>query len=188
MVRVLSFIAFIQEQAQYKKPLLIQESVNCFWETIRVLTNNLFRAFGLFLTITQIWVRERSNFTSPLPVVFSLTTQKRWKLKPWNSTAFTAILLEAFVPNLVSLTCPSFQISGKTQTGVFPISGFLFSISYKRKSSQLQNSRTSDDINMKLGSVTKLDKRNKNPLRKSDDDVISENYNVIVIFSYLLAI
>ena len=41
---------------------------------------------------------------------------------------------------------------------------------------------------MKLGSVTKLDKRNKNPLRKSDDDVISENYNVIVIFSYLLAI
>ena len=36
--------------------------------------------------------------------------------------------------------------------------------------------------------VTKLDKRNKNPFKKSDDDVISENYNVIVIFSYLLAI
>ena len=44
------------------------------------------------------------------------------------------------------------------------------------------NSRTSDDINMKLGPVTKLDKRNKTTSKKIDDDVMSENCDVIVIF------
>ena len=35
------------------------------------------------------------------------------------------------------------------------------------------NSRTSDDIKMKLGAVTKLDKRNEITSKKFDDDVIS---------------
>ena len=35
---------------------------------------------------------------------------------------------------------------------------------------------------MKLGPVTKLDKRNKTTLKKFDDDVISETFDVIVIF------
>ena len=35
---------------------------------------------------------------------------------------------------------------------------------------------------MKLGPVTKLDKRNKTTSKKIDDDVISENCDVIVIF------
>ena len=35
---------------------------------------------------------------------------------------------------------------------------------------------------MKLGPVTKLDKRNKTTLKKFDDDVISANYEVTVIF------
>ena len=35
------------------------------------------------------------------------------------------ILLETFVPNLVSLTCPNLWILSKAQTGVFPISWFL---------------------------------------------------------------
>ena len=34
---------------------------------------------------------------------------------------------------------------------------------------------------MKLGSVTKIDKRNKGTSKKFDDDVMSENYIVIVI-------
>ena len=34
---------------------------------------------------------------------------------------------------------------------------------------------------MKLGPVTKLDKRNKITLRKFDDDVVLMNYGVIVI-------
>ena len=43
------------------------------------------------------------------------------------------------------------------------------------------NSRTSDDIDMKLGPATKLDKKNKTPSKKFDDDVMLENYDVIVI-------
>ena len=44
------------------------------------------------------------------------------------------------------------------------------------------NSRTSDDIDMKLGPVTKHDNRNKTSLRKFDSDVISGNCDVIVYF------
>ena len=44
------------------------------------------------------------------------------------------------------------------------------------------NSRTSDDIDMKLGPVIKLDKRNKKPSKNFDDDVMSVNCEVIVIF------
>ena len=44
------------------------------------------------------------------------------------------------------------------------------------------NSRTSYDIDMKLGSVTKLDKTNKAKSKNFDDDVMSGNYDVIVIF------
>ena len=35
---------------------------------------------------------------------------------------------------------------------------------------------------MKLGVVTKLDKRNKTPLTKCDDEVMSTNCDVIAIF------
>ena len=44
------------------------------------------------------------------------------------------------------------------------------------------NSRTSDDTDIKLGSVTKLDKRNKKMVEKTEDDVMSRNCDVIVIF------
>ena len=39
---------------------------------------------------------------------------------------------------------------------------------------------TGDDIDMKLGTVTKLDKTTK---KKNDDDVISRNCDVIASFS-----
>ena len=44
------------------------------------------------------------------------------------------------------------------------------------------NSRTSDDIDMKLGPATKLDKRNKTTSKKIEFDVMSKNCDVIVIF------
>ena len=44
------------------------------------------------------------------------------------------------------------------------------------------NSRASDDIGMKLGRVTKLDKRNKTTSKKFDDDFILENCDAIAIF------
>ena len=44
------------------------------------------------------------------------------------------------------------------------------------------NSRTSDDIDMKLWPVTKLDRKNKTTSKKFGDDVMSGNYDVIVLF------
>ena len=44
------------------------------------------------------------------------------------------------------------------------------------------NSRTSDDIDRKLGPVTKLDKRSKATSKTFDVDAMSENCDVIVIF------
>ena len=38
---------------------------------------------------------------------------------------------------------------------------------------------------MKLGPVTKLDKRNKTTSKKFDDDVMLENCDVIVIFQFM---
>ena len=44
------------------------------------------------------------------------------------------------------------------------------------------NSRTSDDIDITLGPITKLDKRNKTTSKKFDDDVKWVNCDFIVIF------
>ena len=45
------------------------------------------------------------------------------------------------------------------------------------------NSRTSDDHDMTFGPLTKIDKRNKAISKKNDEDVISENFDIIAIFS-----
>ena len=45
------------------------------------------------------------------------------------------------------------------------------------------NSWTSDDIDMKLGPVTKLDKKNKTTSKKFDNDVMPKNCDVIATFS-----
>ena len=82
------------------------------------------------------------------------------------------------MPNLVALTRPSLQIFGKTQTGVFPISGFMVKENY-------HNSRTSNVINMKLKPITKLVKINKTASKNFDHDVMSKNCDVIVIFLFM---
>ena len=50
---------------------------------------------------------------------------KRYKLEPWHFAAFSNILLDTLVPKLVSITCSSLQILGKTQTGISLIFRFL---------------------------------------------------------------
>ena len=47
------------------------------------------------------------------------------------------------------------------------------------------NSTASDDIDKKLGPVTKLDKRKISTSKKFNVDLMSENYDVIVIFGFL---
>ena len=44
------------------------------------------------------------------------------------------------------------------------------------------NSRTNDDIYMKLGPAIELDKKNKTTSKEFGDEVMSKNYDVIVIF------
>ena len=61
------------------------------------------------------------------------------------------------------------------------ISDFRFSGQYLIKVN-CHNSRTSDDIVMKLGPVTKFDKTNETTSKKLEDDLIWENCDVVVIF------
>ena len=82
------------------------------------------------------------------------------------------------MPNLVSMTHPSLQIFGRNSDGNIS----YFRISGQSLISGFHNSRASDDIDMKLGPVTKLDNRNKTTSKKFDVDVMSENFDVIVIF------
>ena len=52
----------------------------------------------------------------------------------------------------------------------------------KRFKANCHNPRTVDDIDMKLGPVTKIGERKKTTSKNFDDDVISTNCNFIVIF------
>ena len=81
------------------------------------------------------------------------------------------------MPNLVSLTYFSLQILEKNSDGV--ISDFRISGQSLIKEN-CHNSKTSYDIDMKLGPVTKCDKRNKVTSKRFGNDVMLANYNVIV--------
>ena len=92
----------------------------------------------------------------------------------WFSLNNPDVLFKTFAPNLVFPTCPNLQILGKN----FRFPDF-WSIPYKKN---CLNSSTSDHIDMKLGAVTKLDKRGKAMSRKFEDDAMSENCGLIAIF------
>ena len=84
------------------------------------------------------------------------------------------------MPNLVSLTSSNLLILDKINTGVFPISRYQVNPLYKKS---CRNSRTNDNIDMEFGPVTKSGKRNKKKRQKKIDyGVISENFDLIVIF------
>ena len=78
------------------------------------------------------------------------------------------------------LTSSSFEILVKTRQEYFQFLDF-WSISYKKKL-LLQNSKTSNDIDMTVGTVTRHDKRNIITSKKFGNDVISENCDVIAVF------
>ena len=79
------------------------------------------------------------------------------------------------MPNLVSLTHPSIQILRKTQNSDGGISNVQISGQFLIIEN-CHNSETSDDIDMKLGPVSKLDNRN----RMTTKNVAS--CDVVVIF------
>ena len=115
--------------------------------------------------LTPIWVG--AIFTPP-PFCFPLITQKRLKLYLWHFAAFSNVLLETLVPNLVSLTRANLQISEKLRWRFLDI----WSVPYKKNCH-----------NMKLGAVTKLDKKNMATSKKFDHGFKSTNFDVIAIFS-----
>ena len=82
------------------------------------------------------------------------------------------------MPSLVPYSSQSLDIGRNSDEGIsdFRISGqSLIKIN-------CLNSLTSDDIDTKLGSVTKLDKTSKTTSKKFDDDAMSENCDVVAIF------
>ena len=81
--------------------------------------------------------------------------------------------------NLVTLTGHSLQILDETQTRVFSIFGYLVKCLINKN---CPNSRTSNCIDMKLGPATKLDKGYKTTSKKVDNDPVSTNYDIFVIF------
>ena len=87
------------------------------------------------------------------------------------------------MPNLVSITCPT-QSPDIGQTSDGGISDFRISGQSLIKEN-CHNSRTSDDINMKLGPVTKLDKKNKTTSENFDDDVMSVIVTSLSFFGFL---
>ena len=65
------------------------------------------------------------------------------------------------------------------------VEGGIFDFGISGKSfvkENCHNSSNSDGIDMKLEPVTKPDKKNKTMLKRFDDDAISANCEVIVIF------
>ena len=81
--------------------------------------------------------------------------------------------------NLVSLTHPSLHVLGKKSGR--GISDFRISDQSLVKENY-QNSRTGNGIDMKIGPVTKLDKRNKTTPKKFEGGVMSDYCDAIVIF------
>ena len=82
------------------------------------------------------------------------------------------------MPSLVPYSSQSLDIGRNSDEGIsdFRISGqSLIKIN-------CLNSLTSDDIDTKLGLVTKLDKTSKTTSKKFDDDAMSENCDVVAIF------
>ena len=75
------------------------------------------------------------------------------------------------MPNLVSLNHPSLQILEKTQPTVISLFGFLVKSLINKN---CHNSRTSNDADMKLGPLTKIDKKNTVTSRKIYENLVSE--------------
>ena len=71
-------------------------------------------------------------------------------------------------------------------TVYIPVGIYMFKVNIRNTRTLIyvncHNSRTSDDINMRFGAITKLDERNKTMSKKFENDVISANCDVIVIF------
>ena len=131
--------------------------------TVENNSNNSEKYLFISVVLTLIWV-GRGNF-NPLSPFFYWSSHN-------NSETFSNISLERFVPN--SSLSPYIR---QSQTREWGISDFRIFGQYLIKE-DCHNSRTSNDICVKLQSLTERDKRNTTTSKKLDDNVISANYEV----------
>ena len=131
--------------------------------TVENHSNNSEKYLFISVVLTLIWV-GRGNF-NPLSPFFYWSSHN-------NSETFSNISLERFVPN-----SPQSPYIRQSQTREWGISDFRIFGQYLIKE-DCHNSRTSNDICVKLQSLTECDKRNTTTSKKLDDNVISANYEV----------
>ena len=120
----------------------------------------------------------------PLPSWFSLNNSKTAKAVTLEFCSIQQHSISDICAKLGIHNLPQSPVIGKNSDG--GISHFRISGQSLIKEN-CHNSRTSDDIDMKFGPVTKLDKRNKTTSKKSGDripDTESEKvmFSVIVTF------
>ena len=118
------------------------------------------------------------NFTPP-PCWFSLNNSETVKAVTLAFCSIQYIALETFVPNLVSITRPQSADIGQNSEG--GISDFWIS-GQSLINENCHNSRASDDIDMKVGPVTRFHKKNKTTSKNFDNYIMSANCDVLVIF------
>ena len=122
-------------------------------------------------SLTLIWVGRGGNFTPPSPSWFSLNNSRTVKAVNPGLCSVQQHSIRDIRAKFGIHNSPEFPDIG--QNSDVGISDFRISC---------HNSRSRNDIDMKLRPVTKLDKRNKITSKKFDVDVMSENCDVIVIF------
>ena len=125
---------------------------NCLWSTSLFWLLNLRKTyFTMTSKCFQKMLRDRRQVLLLIWVSgcvgFPLITQNRQKLQLWLFAAFRNSSIKDICTKFGILTSPNLYLLSKTQTRVFLISRFLVT-------------RSSNDIDMKRGPVTKLDKRN----------------------------
>ena len=118
----------------HKKHEMLQANKNkkCAskWEKITYSLVFLYFCLGVFVVP---FVLLLSGIFVFVPVKSFCKKIKRFKvalMTPFTLLlpAFSNILLGTFISNLISLTRPSLHVSGKTQTGIYLISGFLVNL------------------------------------------------------------
>ena len=126
--------------------------------------------------LTLIWVRGAILPPPPLPHLswFSLNNSETIKAATLACAAFSNISLGKYPPN--------FQSPDIEQNSDGGISDFQISRQSLIKVNS-HNSRISDDIDIKLGPVTKLENRNKITSKKIGDDLMLANCDASLIFS-----
>ena len=114
--------------------------------------------YNTVLLFYHLWVLHNHTKTRKLTLIWVGGNSKTVKAKNWHFPAISRIWLETFVLNFrVSSLFQSPDIGQNSDGDIFD-----FRISGQSLVKEnCHNSRTSYDINMKLGSVTKLDKASK---------------------------